>query len=75
MKLSRGKVTWPGAKQVHRGPGGDVLGLRDEPRPPGHQVLLVRVMRDGRRLGPPEPLAETSKRCTESLARLPPAAP
>ena len=32
MKLSQGKATWPGAKQVYRGPGGDVLALRDEPR-------------------------------------------
>lgn len=74
MKLSAGKVTWPGAKQVHRGPAGDVLGLRDEPGPPGHQAQLVPVMRGGRRLGPPEPLAETARRCAASLAWLPPSA-
>jgi len=27
MKLSQGKATWPGAKQIHRGPAGDVLPL------------------------------------------------
>jgi len=74
MKLSRGKATWPGAKQVHRGPAGDILALRDEPGPPGHRPLLVPVMRGGSRLGPPEPLAETVQRCAASLADLPPAA-
>jgi nicotinate phosphoribosyltransferase len=74
MKLSQGKATWPGAKQVHRGPAGDVLALRDEPGPPSHQPLLVPVMRGGRRLGPPEPLAQARQRCAASLAWLPPAA-
>ena len=74
MKLSSGKATWPGAKQVYRGPAGDVLGLRQEPGPPGHQPLLVPVMRGGRRLGRPEPLAETRRRCAASLAWLPAAA-
>jgi len=74
MKLSRGKATWPGAKQVHRGPAGDVLALRDEEGPPGHRQLLVPVVRGGRRLGPPEPLADAVRRCAASLARLPPAA-
>ncbi len=74
MKLSEGKATWPGAKQVHRGPAGDVLALRDEPGPPGHRPLLVPVMRHGRRLGPPEPLADAVQRCAASLAWLPPAA-
>ena len=50
MKLSAGKTSPPGAKQVYRGPGGDVLALRDEPAPPGHQPLLVPVMRGGRGL-------------------------
>ena len=31
MKLSPGQATALGAKQVYRGPGGDVLALRDEP--------------------------------------------
>lgn len=74
MKLSRGKATWPGAKQVHRGPACDQLALRDEPPPRGHEPLLTAVMRAGRRLGPPEPLAQARQRCAASLAGLPPAA-
>jgi nicotinate phosphoribosyltransferase len=38
MKLSAGKTSAPGAKQVYRGPDGDVLALRDEPAPPGHHT-------------------------------------
>jgi nicotinate phosphoribosyltransferase len=74
MKLSRGKATWPGAKQVHRGSDSDQLSLRDEPSPRGHEPLLTAVMRDGRRLGPPEPLAQARQRCAVSLAGLPPVA-
>jgi nicotinate phosphoribosyltransferase len=53
MKLSVGKVTDPGAKQVFRGVStgiGDVLGLRDQPAPAGHRPLLAPVMRAGRRI-------------------------
>lgn len=74
MKLSAGKTSPPGAKQVYRGPDGDVLALRDEPPPPGHQPLLVPVMRQGRRGGAPEPLAAARQRCRADLAWLPPAA-
>ena len=74
MKLSAGKTSPPGAKQVYRGPDGDVLALRDEPPPPGHQPLLVPVMRQGRRVSAPEPLAAAQQRCRADLAWLPPAA-
>jgi len=74
MKLSAGKASPPGAKQVYRGPDGDVLALREEPPPPGHQPLLVPVMREGRRVGAPEPLTAAQQRCHADLARLPPAA-
>jgi len=74
MKLSEGKATLPGAKQVYRGPSGDQLVLRDEPGPPGHEPLLRLVMRDGRRLSPPEPVAAAARRCAASLGWLPPAA-
>lgn len=79
MKLSTGKITAPGAKQVHRGPGHDILGhdilaLRAEPPPPGYQPLLVPVMRGGRRVSPPEPLADARRRCAADLAWLPPSA-
>jgi nicotinate phosphoribosyltransferase len=53
MKLSTGKVTAPGAKQVFRGPGlTDELALRSEPPPPGVEPLLRPVMRAGSRLEP-----------------------
>jgi len=74
MKLSAGKTSAPGAKQVYRGPGGDVLALREELPPPGHEPLLVPVMREGKRLSAPEPLAAARRRCHADLAWLPPAA-
>jgi nicotinate phosphoribosyltransferase len=74
MKLSAGKTSPPGAKQVYRGPDGDVLALREEPPPPGHQPLLVPVMRQGRRGDAPEPLAAAQQRCRTDLAWLPPSA-
>jgi nicotinate phosphoribosyltransferase len=74
MKLSPGKATAPGAKQIHRGPGGDILALRDEPAPPGHQPLLAPVMRGGKRLTAAEPLAAARQRCAADLAWLSPAA-
>jgi nicotinate phosphoribosyltransferase len=74
MKLSTGKATQPGAKQAYRGPAGDVLALRDEPPPAGHQPLLRLVMRHGERVTPAEPLAAAQQRCADSLAWLPQAA-
>jgi nicotinate phosphoribosyltransferase len=71
MKLSEGKATLPGAKQVHRGDSGDVISLREEPQPPGHRQLLCPVMLGGARTCPPEPLAAARERCTTSLAALP----
>jgi nicotinate phosphoribosyltransferase len=73
MKLSAGKATTPGAKQVHRGAAGqaDVLALRDEPAPAGREPLLVPVMRGGRRLAPEEPLAAGRLRWEHDLAWLP----
>ena len=74
MKLSPGKITEPGAKQVYRGPAGDVLTLRDEPAPPGHEPLLVPVMRGGQRLAGPEALQVAQHRCAADLAWLSPEA-
>ncbi len=60
-KLSTGKATLPGAKQVFRGPGlSDVIGLREEDPPPGTARLLQPAMLGGRRTG--EPLAWTAGR-------------
>jgi nicotinate phosphoribosyltransferase len=75
-KLSAAKVTYPGRKQVYRSTdaaglfAGDVIALEDEPAAPG-RPLLEPVMRDGRRLTPPGPLAEAQARCREQLERLP----
>lgn len=74
MKLSAGKVNAPGAKQVFRGDHGDLVGLRDEPVPPGRFRLLRPVMRAGRRIGPPEPLGLIRERCAADIAHLPPEA-
>jgi nicotinate phosphoribosyltransferase len=71
MKLSAGKVTLPGAKQVHRSQMGDVIALRDEAPRPGHQELLRPVMVGGARMSPPEPLSAAGQRCAASLTALP----
>lgn len=74
IKLSTGKATLPGRKQVWRRfdaeghPTGDVIGLVDEPEPAG-VPLLVPVMQGGQRLRS-DPLAEVRRRCTERLASL-----
>lgn len=74
-KLSTGKATYPGAKQVFRGPGSrDVLGLRDEAPPAGSTPLLELVMEKGRRRRPPDPLDAQRERCRRDLSPLPPAA-
>jgi len=76
MKLSAGKVTSPAPKQVFRGAAadGDLVGLRDEPPPPGRAPLLVPVMSDGRRAGPGGDLAVASDWFEADLAWLPEAA-
>ncbi|HEY8479340.1 MAG TPA: hypothetical protein VIL71_05855, partial [Spirillospora sp.] len=72
MKLSAGKATAPCAKQVHRGPRGDLVALRDEPPPgDGSHALLVPVMRAGSRTTDAEPLADLRGRCAADIAALP----
>jgi nicotinate phosphoribosyltransferase len=81
FKLSQGKSTLPGRKQVYRlskmGTAVcDVITLADvdltlaggewDPLP-----LLHTVMADGRRVGPPEPLNDIRERTAASLASLP----
>lgn len=74
MKLSTGKVTSPGAKQVLRGPEGDVIALRDEPVPHGYTPLLQPVMRHGRlsdrRLTPYQQIIAARQRFHADLDRL-----
>ena len=78
IKLSAGKATLPGRKQIWRACGEDgrmchdVLALADEPPPePAARAWLVPDMRGGKRLGPPEPLHEVRERCLKNLERLP----
>jgi nicotinate phosphoribosyltransferase len=73
MKLSRGKVTAPGRKQVFRRtrPFSDVLGLSDEAPPPGYERLLAPVMTNGRRRSSRPPLSESRALFEADLAALP----
>ena len=73
MKLSSGKETRPGAKQVYRRDmhDGDLLAQRLEPAPSGFTPLLREVMRAGERTGPPENIAVAADRLVADLARLP----
>ncbi len=71
LKLSAGKATAPGRKQVWRGPEGDVLALRDEPGVTGAEPLLEPVMRAGVRAGSAPMLDEMRARFDADLAALP----
>jgi nicotinate phosphoribosyltransferase len=75
-KRSEGKRSWPGRKQVWRARDGqgriaaDHLTLATE-TVEGAEPLLEPVMRGGRRLRPPPPLAEARARAARELALLP----
>lgn len=72
LKLSTGKETWPGAKQVYRLAGkSDVLALRMEEPPKGAIPLLEQVMAGGRRTRPAPGLAEARSRFERDLVDLP----
>ncbi len=76
VKLSEGKATWPGIKQVWRREdegrmAGDLVAGEDEPPPPDSRALLSCVMRDGVRTSPAEPLSALRMRAGESADRLP----
>ena len=73
MKLSTGKQTRPGTKQVYRDDSGDLLALASE-LAPGGTPLLVPVMAGGRRLAPTEPIAAAQARLAADLSALPEAA-
>lgn len=74
-KLSAGKATWPGRKQVWRAYGrdgrmsGDVLAVEGELRE--GRPLLQPVMRAGKRLTPAASLMEIRARAARELAELP----
>ncbi len=68
-KLSTGKATLPGAKQVVRGPGlTDTIGLREEQPPPGTVALLSPL---GAASEAGSSLAEARARFEADLASLP----
>jgi len=77
LKLSTGKGTWVGAKQVIRRVGangrlaGDTLALADEPVPSGAMGLLEPVMRGGELLRAHPELGEIRARCRAQLEMLP----
>jgi nicotinate phosphoribosyltransferase len=74
-KRSEGKATWPARKQVYRQYDAegriatDTVTLVDEV----HEgvPLIQPVMRGGKRVSPPSPLASLRKRAIAELARLP----
>jgi nicotinate phosphoribosyltransferase len=74
-KLSEGKVTWPGRKQVWRAYDaqgrmrGDIVSLESD-RHEG-ETLIEPVMRAGKRLAPSPTLAQIRERAARELARLP----
>ena len=76
MKLSEGKESLPGAKQVFRRfdrqgmMSGDVISLEAETGPPG-EPLLAPAMRDGRRTTPPSSIGDARQRVADGLSWLP----
>ncbi|HEY5215649.1 MAG TPA: nicotinate phosphoribosyltransferase, partial [Pseudolabrys sp.] len=74
-KLSEGKVTWPGRKQVWRAYDpqgrmrGDILSVESDTQ--SGETLVVPVMRSGQRIAPSPTLAQIRARAAADLARLP----
>jgi nicotinate phosphoribosyltransferase len=74
-KLSEGKVTWPGRKQIWRSFGddgrmsGDTLSLEND----SHKgdLLVVPVMRAGKRIAPAPKLSQIREHAARELSRLP----
>jgi nicotinate phosphoribosyltransferase len=75
-KLSTGKTTWPGCKQVWREFDSDGLLLRDrialDAESGSGTALLYEVMSRGARASPTIPLAVVREHCAKQLERLPP---
>jgi len=74
-KLSEGKATWPGRKQVWRSYGadrrmrGDILSLENDSQ--AGETLIAPVMRGGKRLAPAPTLAQIREHATRELGKLP----
>jgi nicotinate phosphoribosyltransferase len=78
MKESRGKVTYPGRKQIFRqftgaAPEfeGDRLALATEPAANGEQPLMQLVMKQGQKVQPTEELEAIAQHTLTSVNRLP----
>jgi nicotinate phosphoribosyltransferase len=78
LKLSAGKTTWTGTKQVYRLSNtkgefeGDLIALDGEPPPSPTAIPLLRtVMRNGVLVGPPPPLEAIRAHCAAEVASLP----
>jgi nicotinate phosphoribosyltransferase len=75
-KLSPGKATWPGAKQVFRDrdasgtPAGDTIALEGEAHMRG-EPLLAEVMRAGQPARPPPSLQAIRLHCRREIESLP----
>ena len=69
VKLSVGKETLPGEKQVFRSPEGDVLGLRDEAL--DGDPLLELVIRSGERVRKRSTVSGARRRLEEDLTTVP----
>jgi nicotinate phosphoribosyltransferase len=74
-KLSEGKATWPGRKQVWRTyetqgrMRGDILSVEGDTQ--AAEPLIVPMMRGGKRVAPGPGLADVRSRAARDLARLP----
>lgn len=77
LKLSTGKVSWPGKKQVFRRRNNqgqmekDIIGLREE-NLPGAELLLVKIMESGKAVVPLPALEDSRKTFREEFAQLAP---
>ena len=78
LKLSPGKATMAGRKQVYRRTDADgalrsdLIALADEDAPPdGSRALLEPAIEQGQRVRPAPSLDETRERAASSLACLP----
>ena len=78
MKLSEGKMSLPGAKQVFRRRGddallsSDIIGLQEESGPADAEPLLQMVMKDGERTLPSHTTTDFRDRFRDEFALLPP---
>jgi nicotinate phosphoribosyltransferase len=74
-KLSEGKATWPGRKQVWRAYDadrrmrGDILSVEGDTQP--GETVITQVMRAGKRVSPAPTLAQIREHATAQLSTLP----